>query len=123
LGRAHCREALGQVNEALDAFNRFATGYPDHYLTPLAVFGKARCLEQLAKFPEAKVVYEDFIAGQPEESPWRSRAEAALLYLDKDARAAKNAPDAAAAPLQAPVVFNPAPTAPISDPESAPPAR
>lgn len=117
LGRAHCKEAAGQLNEAMDAFVRFATAHPDHYLQPLAVLGQARCLEQMSKFPEAKAVYEDFIAASGTNNQWTARAEAALLYLDKDARAAKNPqPVTAVAPQLAPINLNPAPTAPIASP-------
>lgn len=107
IGRALCKEASGQLNEALGAFDAFAASYTNHYLTPVALFGKARTLEQLGRFPEAKAVYEDYIALGQTNSPWTSRAEAALLYVDKEARAAKLPPVTNEAPKLAPMVVNP----------------
>jgi predicted negative regulator of RcsB-dependent stress response len=124
LGQALCKEASGQLNEALGAFELFASAHTNHYLVPLAVFGKARTLEQLGRFPEAKAVYEDFIAASPTNSPWSSRAEAAVLYVDKETRAAKlpKPPAPEPAPMLAPMTLSPAPTAVLPSPAPGPSA-
>ncbi len=107
LGHAQCKEAGGQLQEALASYDQFATAHPNHYLYPVALFGKARTLEEMGRFPEARAVYEDYIALGLTNSAWTSRAEAALLYVDKEARAVKEG--AAAAPPAAPVTLNPVP--------------
>lgn len=87
IGRAQCLEAEGQLDQALQAFAAFAADHPDHFLTPLARFGQARCLHQMGRYDEARAAYEDFIAANP-ESEWSSIAESAILFVEKDKRAA-----------------------------------
>lgn len=85
LGRIHCLEARGALDQAADGFAEFARQRPDHYLTPIALFGKARCLTLLGRDGEARVIYEDFIAAHP-ESPWVAEAEEAIEVLDRSAQ-------------------------------------
>jgi len=106
LGRAHCLEARGKIQEALEIFGRFASEHPVHFLTAQAIFGQGRCLEALGRLDEARTLYEDFIATRP-DSPWKGRAMELLEVLNR--RLAKNkAGDAARSPA-APVVTNAAP--------------
>lgn len=112
LGQAQCKEAAGQLEEALAAYEQFAASHPDHYLQPVALFGKARTLEQMGRFAESRAVYEDFIALGKTNSPWTARAEAALLYVDKEARAAQLPQPAAAAPTLPPMTLGPTPGQP-----------
>jgi len=82
LGRAHCLEARGQVEDALLAFIAFSTGEPGHFLAPQAVFGQGRCLEQLGRMGEARTVYEDFIAAN-QDSNWLPLAEEMLETVNR----------------------------------------
>lgn len=91
LGRAQCLEAERQLEQALQAFAAFATEHPDHFLSPMARLGKARCLHQLGRYDEARAEYEDFIAANP-DSDWATIAESAILFVEKDKRAALEAP-------------------------------
>jgi len=67
---------------------------------PQAVMGAARCREQLGQFDDARVLYEDFIAANPDSS-WLPQAESGLLFLKKAERA-KNLPPPAAPAVEAP---------------------
>lgn len=80
LGRIFCIEARGDndaLQEASTAFAAFAAEHLGHYLAPQALFGHARCLEQLGQLDDARMIYEDFIASNPENS-WSVRAEELL---------------------------------------------
>lgn len=85
LGKLHCTEALGQTDEALSGYAAFPAKHAGHYLVPLAVFGKARCLEQKGRLDEARVVYEDFLAANP-DSEWKADVEEYLQQLGRKMR-------------------------------------
>lgn len=88
LGRAFSTEALGDpisLREAANAFSDFAQQFPNHFLTPQAIFGHARCLEQLDEIQEAITLYEDFIVQHP-ESYWSIRAEELLAAAQRQSR-------------------------------------
>ncbi len=91
LGLIHCQEARGgQEEAALSAYRSFIATYAAHtYLTPQATFGAARCLIALTKLDEARVVYDDFVAGQDEDSSWTYLAEEYLERLDVKSKRAK----------------------------------
>ena len=67
IGKAQCLEASGQLDQALAAFEAFATANPGHFLYASAIFGKGRCLTQMGRYTEAKAVYEDYIAANPQQ--------------------------------------------------------
>jgi len=90
LGRVHCLEARGQLQEALQAFEAYTEQRPGDFLMGQALLGKARCLEQLARPDEARIVYEDFIVGHP-DSPWLPRARDMLESMDRRMNARANA--------------------------------
>ena len=90
LGTIMCQEARGAIDQALAGFSSFAVMHPEHFLTPQAIFGKARCLQMLRQYPEARLVYEDFIAANP-DSAWIDQAESALSYIDMESRAQNHA--------------------------------
>lgn len=104
LGRAHCLEAKGQIQEALTEFSGFVAGHPKHFLEPEAVFGQARCLEALGKRDEARAVCEDFIASNP-KSGWVPHAEEQVERLKRPAEASEAVTSAAALPLVPEAVF------------------
>lgn len=91
LGRIHCMEAKGQLEDALMAFTAFSAKHPGHFLTPQAVFGQGRCLEQLGRYREAKALYEDFIAAHP-ESGWIPRTEELLASVTRKLEQAPGVP-------------------------------
>ncbi|MCX6996201.1 MAG: tetratricopeptide repeat protein [Kiritimatiellaeota bacterium] len=123
-GRLQCQEAAGQTDAALAGFIRFASVQTNHYLTPLALFGQARCLEQKKQFEAARVVYEDYLAGNP-DSPWLGQARSALQHLEQSKRAhARGLPPPGAAarpPPVSPAALSPVPPPPAS--AAKPPAR
>lgn len=82
LGRIHCLEARGQLEEAITLFTDFSSEHPSHFLTPQAILGQGRCLEQIGRYREAKVLYENFIAAYP-ESGWSLRARELLASVSK----------------------------------------
>ena len=45
LGKSHCVEAQGRLQEALQGYKQFSREQPRHFLTPQAIFGEGRCLE------------------------------------------------------------------------------
>ncbi len=67
VGRLHCLEASGQLEQALEGFANFASANTNHFLTPQVVFARARCLEQLGRLDEARIVLEDFMAAEEDE--------------------------------------------------------
>jgi predicted negative regulator of RcsB-dependent stress response len=83
LGRIHCLEAQGQIEDALEGFTRFAADHPTHFLTAQAVLGRGRCLEAQGRLVEARVVYEDFIASQPKSS-WLPRVQETLDSVNRE---------------------------------------
>ncbi len=95
LYKAYCFESSLQFEEALSAYRSFVESGKERYLRPIATFGIARCHEQMGKLNDAKVVYEDFIAANP-NSDWLPQAETALRYVNRKIRAIKNE---AAAPV------------------------
>lgn len=91
LGKIHCLEARGQLQEALSAFTAFIAEHPDYFLVSQAIFGQGRCLEQLGRHREAKALYEDFIAAHP-ESAWIPRAEELLASVSRKQEEAQPGP-------------------------------
>lgn len=88
LGRFFCIEARADessVREAQAGFESFAASHPDHYLYPQARIGQARCLQQLGQFDEARIIYEDFLADNP-DNPWVLQVEEQLASLEKLAK-------------------------------------
>jgi predicted negative regulator of RcsB-dependent stress response len=116
LGRAQCLEAEGQLEAALQIFGTFSADHPKHFLTPLARFGKARCLHQLGRYDEARAEYEEFVAAYP-DSEWSTVAESAILFVEKDKRAA------AEVPALSSEIATPKPAAAARTAESANPAQ
>jgi len=92
VGRFHCMEGRGQLQEALALYDTFLRATPAHFLAPQAMFGKARCLEQLGRADEARAVYEDFIVAQP-DSPWVFRAQDLLDSMDRRLAALNRGPE------------------------------
>ena len=84
LGKLHCLEARGQIQEALEGFEHFLADQPGHFLEAQATFGRGRCLEQAGRKEEARVVYENFIAAHP-DSGWTARAEEMLETMEQRA--------------------------------------
>jgi tetratricopeptide (TPR) repeat protein len=75
LGHIHCQEAVGQVDEALAAFQRFTKDNPsEKALVTVARLGEARCLRQLGKLQDAVAVYETLLLELP-ESEWQPLIE------------------------------------------------
>jgi predicted negative regulator of RcsB-dependent stress response len=107
MGRIHCTEAKGQVQEAAQAFKAFAAAHPTHYLAAQAIFGEARCLEQLGRLDDARVIYEDFVTRHP-KSGWHSRAQEALETVNKKIKKQGSSP---AAPVAAAATNAVSPTA------------
>lgn len=87
LGQAYCREALELWEPALEGYRTFAKDHADHLLAPMAKFGEARVLAQMGQPQEAEAIYKAYLDGA-EDAPWRAQAQTALLYLEKDVRAA-----------------------------------
>lgn len=87
MGILQCMEAAGRYAEALDGYTGFVADKPGHYLEATAVFGKARSLELLGRLDEARATYEAFIAAHADDERMRGRAESALSFLNKEARA------------------------------------
>jgi len=84
LGQVLCDEASGNYQGAIAGYRGFTGDHPDHFLVPQAILGEGRCLRQLDMKEDARVVYEDFIAANP-ESPWAGHVEEALELIEKDA--------------------------------------
>jgi len=109
VGKLHCREALGQVNEALKGFTAFAVQNPNHYLAPQATLGRARCLGHMGRNEEAKAVYKELIAARP-DSGWSMKAEESLKLLGRRAQPAVSmtvpipSGNATNAPIPAPLI-------------------
>ena len=121
MGKFHCQEALGRVNEALKGFTAFAAQNPDHYLTPKATLGRARCLGHMERNDEARAAYEEIISARP-DSGWSMRAKESLKLLGRRVPPAISVtlpipPDNATnAPVSATgVVSNPAPLIDLSN--------
>jgi tetratricopeptide (TPR) repeat protein len=75
LGRIHCQEAVGQVDEALSAFRQFAKDNPSETaLVTVARLGEARCLRQLGKLQDAVAIYETLLLQLP-KSEWQPLIE------------------------------------------------
>jgi len=100
-GQAQCLEAGGRIEAAMDAYASFTKAHTNNYLTAPAQIGRGRCLEQLGRFKEAKAVYEDFLVAHT-NSPWATQVESAAKFVDKEIRAEKKKPAAAAATTPAP---------------------
>jgi len=97
LGRFHCLEGMGQVENALDGYAEFIRTRPGHYLLPMAQLGKARALSILGRYGEARIEYENFMAANP-DSVWAREAEQALSLLDRSIPTEAAEPAPAAAP-------------------------
>lgn len=82
LGRIHCLEAMGQLDQALMGYGDFIKSSSTNYLYPLAVFGKARCFTLLGRLAEARSTYEDFIATHP-DSVWIKEAEDGIASIER----------------------------------------
>lgn len=92
LGRSHCQEALGQLDEALAGFRRFAKDNPDETaFVTLARIGEARCLRQQGKLQEAVAVYDAILLEQP-QSEWKSLVEDLKTTASKDLERTGTAP-------------------------------
>jgi predicted negative regulator of RcsB-dependent stress response len=91
LGQAYCREALELWDAALEGYRTFAERNADHLLAPMAKFGEARVLAQMGQRQDAAAIYQAYVEGE-ENAPWRAQAQTALLYLEKDMRAAAAQP-------------------------------
>ncbi len=66
LGRVHCLESLGKLEDALESYRTFAAANENHYLMAQAVMGEGRTLEQLGRFEDATSVYEAYISAHPD---------------------------------------------------------
>lgn len=97
LGRVHCLEATGRVEEALKGFQDFQKGM--RFLTPQAVIGQGRCLRALARTNDARIVYEDFITANS-KSAWAPRIRE-LLNEVAPASAVSDEAEPAATPVPA----------------------
>jgi TolA-binding protein len=111
IGKLHCIEARGQIQEAMEGFVAFAKAHPKHFLAPQALLGEARCLGQLGRVPEAKARCEEFIVKHA-DSPWKARAEDLLKSIGRLAN--RPAPIGAGAGAFAPGAFPPAGPTPVS---------
>ncbi len=70
LGRIHCQEAIGQIDEALAGFRQFSKENPsEQALTTVARLSEARCLRQLGKLQDAVAIYETLLLKLP-KSDW-----------------------------------------------------
>lgn len=85
LGKIHCMEARGEIQDAALAYENFCIEYPSHYLTAQSIFGHARCMEQLGNYDEARVIYQGFIDTHP-DSQWSPTAKEALKYISRQVR-------------------------------------
>lgn len=117
LGQVQCLEALGRLDEALDGYNRFIEANKGRYLEAVALFGKGRCLELLERLDEARAVYEDLLLAEP-KGRWSGRAEYALQYVDKLARAKQRGISPEATPAPAPTLDPVSLTPPVAAPEA-----
>ena len=83
LGIAHCLEARGELQGAVDAYDAFLKDHAEvTYLTPVASMGKARALTAMTQYDDARIVYEDFIAADNEDTVWGTLAEEYLKDLE-----------------------------------------
>ncbi len=87
VGILQCLEATGRHAEAVEGYAAFVAEKPGHYLESAAVFGRARSLELLGRLDEARAVYQAFIEAHADDDRLRGRAESALAFLEKEARA------------------------------------
>ncbi len=75
LGHINCQEAVGQVEEALNGFQKFSKENPSETaLDTVARLGGARCLRELGKFQDAVAVYETLLLELP-NSDWQPLIE------------------------------------------------
>lgn len=84
LGRLHCQEASGQVEEALAGFRQFAQdSSAETALVTEAKLGEARCLRQMGKLQEAQALYEKMLLEQP-GSDWQPLIEDLKNTVSRD---------------------------------------
>ena len=117
LGQVQCLEALGRLEEAVAGYDAFIAANQGRYLEAVARFGKGRCLEQLDRLPEARAVYEDILLADP-KGRWAGRAEYALQYVEKLARAKERGISPEATPAPAPALDPVSLTPPVAAPEA-----
>jgi predicted negative regulator of RcsB-dependent stress response len=94
LGRAHCREATGLLDEALADYRRLSAGFTNATAFLItARLGEARCLRQMGIHTDAIVVYDDLLAAHP-ESGWVPLINDLKETTEREARrlAAQSAP-------------------------------
>lgn len=103
LGRIHCQEAVGQVEDSLTAFRQFSKDNASELaLITVARLGEARCLRELGKLQEAVAVYETLLLELP-KSEWQPLIEDLKSTATRDLeRMSKPMNPAAAAPVAVP---------------------
>lgn len=103
LGRIHCQEAQGLIDEALEGFKTFAReNTSEPALVTVASLGEARCLRAKGKIQEAVSLYDRLLLEQP-ESEWKP------LITDLKSSTVKDLEH-----LSAPVSTGPIPLAPAA---------
>ena len=121
-------EALGKKDEALTAYQRLATGAPQAFTAPVALFSQIHLLKEKNQIEEARRVCETIIT-QHRESRFAQEATYQLRLLKGNEPAAP--PPPISAPPPPPAVSTPppadpsaaAPPAPKAPPPAAPPKR
>lgn len=76
-GALHCREAMGDLDAALEGFQAYS---PDDALYPQAQLGIARIHEKQGDWSLAREIYENLLNDMP-ESPWSNQAEIFLQHV------------------------------------------
>ena len=75
-GALHCREALGELDAALEGYRAYT---PEDLLYPRARLGAARVYEKRGEWSRAREIYESLLDDMP-ESPWANQAEIFLQH-------------------------------------------
>jgi predicted negative regulator of RcsB-dependent stress response len=121
-------EALGKKDEALTAYQRLATGAPQAFTAPVALFSQIHLLKEKNQIEEARRVCETIIT-QHRESRFAQEATYQLRLLKGNEPVAPPPPTTAPPPPPAVSTAPPAgpsaaaPPAPKAPPPAAPPKR